>query len=139
MRVVSATTKESPMPLDVFRMQPNLASLPLHLFLSEHVPALTHAARLLGGQKGGRLVLDLIDDLQRNPAVSRRGLRLAHRILDLLQLEHVEDPDRDEGGYFAAIDPSDPVVTEICVLSDGFAAALRALEAQRAVSHILAA
>ena len=127
------------MPLDVSRMQPNLARLPLHLFLSEHAPALAHAVRLLGGQRGGRLFSDLIDDLQRNPAVSRRGLRLAHQILDLLQLEHVDNPDREEGGYFTAIDPSDPVVTEICVLSDGFATALRAIEVQRMGSHVLAA
>lgn len=127
------------MPLDISRIQTNLARLPLHLFLSEHAPALAHAVRLLGGQKGSRLVSDLIDDLQRNPAVSRRGVRLAHQILDLLQLEHVGDPDREEGGYFTAIDPSDPVVTEICVLSDGFATALRAVQAQRAGSHALAA
>lgn len=45
-------------------------------------------------------------------------------MLDILSLEHVDDFDRPEAGYFAAIDPADPVVANICLLTDGLRAAL---------------
>lgn len=121
------------MPFDAYRR-----STPLQDFLSGHADPLTHAARLLGGSRGAGLVSDLIDDLQRNPSLSRRGMRIAQQILDLLQLEHVGDPDRDESGYFASIDTCDPAVSEICLLSDRFATALQAAMAHRSVPQIAA-
>lgn len=126
------------MPFDAYRRCPSIAPSPLQNFLSNYSNALTHAARLLGGSRGAKLVADLMDDLQRNPSLSRRGMRLAQQILDLLQLEHVGDPDREEAAYFAAIDPCDPVVSEICLLSDGFAAAVQAAFAQKEASLIAA-
>lgn len=126
------------MPFDAYRRFPEIAPSPLQTFLSAHSDALTNAARLLGGGRGARLVSDLTDDLQRNPALSRRGMRLAQQILDLLQLEHVGDPDREEAGYFAAIDPSDPVVAEICLLCDSFATTLQAAMTHRSVPQIAA-
>lgn len=126
------------MPFDSYRRSPRVAPSPLQNFLSDQSDALTHAARLLGGGRGLKLVADLMDDLQRNPSLSRRGMRLAQQILDLLQLEHVGDPDREEAGYFAAIDPCDPVVSDICLLSDGFATALQAAITNRSASKIAA-
>ena len=126
------------MPFDAYRRCTSIAPSPLQNFLSDHSDALTHAARMLGGGRGARLVADLMDDLLRNPSLSRRGMRIAQQILDLLQLEHVGDPDREDAVYFAAIDPSDPVVSEICLLCDGFAAALLGATTCRSVPQIAA-
>ena len=50
---------------------------------------------------------------------------------DLLSLEHVGDPDRTESGYFAAIDIYDPIIDDICLLTDGLRTAIAALPARQ--------
>lgn len=45
-------------------------------------------------------------------------------LLSLLMLENVHDPERPEAGFFALIDPADPAIEEICLLTDGFRNAL---------------
>lgn len=46
-------------------------------------------------------------------------------LLAILTLEHVHDCDRDESGYFAEIDPADPIVEDICLLADGLRDVMR--------------
>jgi len=57
--------------------------------------------------------------------LSRRTFGLLSALGDILFLKHVDDPGKAQSGYFAAIDPADPVIEELCLLADGFAEALR--------------
>ncbi|MEQ3672352.1 hypothetical protein [Pseudophaeobacter sp.] len=63
--------------------------------------------------------------LSRELAPSRRTAGLLKQLREILFLEHVDDPGRIESGVFAAIDPADPVVEDICLLAEGLAQALR--------------
>ena len=99
----------------------------IHRFISAHRDALRNAARLLGGYNAIHLVDGIVDALDREHQPSRRTTDLLHDLEDLLALENVGDPDRVESGYFAMIDPSDPAVEEICLLTDQFREALHAL------------
>jgi len=49
---------------------------------------------------------------------------------DLLTLQNVGDPEREECGYFADIDPADSVVEDICLLSDGLLGILTQTDAE---------
>ena len=51
--------------------------------------------------------------------LTRRHHRELDALEDLLSLRHVHDEDRIEAARFAAIDPCDPAVEEICMLLDG--------------------
>lgn len=53
--------------------------------------------------------------------LSRRTTGLLSQLKDILFLEHVDNPERVESGFFAAINPADPVVEDICLLADGLA------------------
>lgn len=102
------------------------AILPIHGLIETHQNALRHAAWLLGGSDGANLVDKISDALSRELVPSLRTIGLLIRLKDILFLEHVDDPNRPESGYFAAIDPADPVVEEICMLADSLAMAFRA-------------
>ena len=99
----------------------------IHRFISAHRDALRNAARLLGGYDATHLVDSIVDALDREYQPSRRTVGLLHDLEDLLALENVGDPDLAESGYFAVINPSDPVVEEICLLTDQFREAFHAL------------
>lgn len=101
------------------------ATFPIHRFIEEHQDALHHAAHLLGGKAGADIVHKISGALSRELAPSRRTAGLLKQLRDILFLERVDDPDRVESGFFAAIDPADPVVEDICLLADGLAQALR--------------
>ncbi|WP_281968660.1 hypothetical protein [Roseovarius nanhaiticus] len=101
--------------------------LPIQQFFEEHSAALRNAARLLGGGEGISLVDEIVDALSRDDDLPRRTIGLLHELEDLLALEHVGDPDRSESEHFAAIDIFDPVVEEICLLTDGLNSAIAAL------------
>ncbi|WP_299362714.1 hypothetical protein [uncultured Paracoccus sp.] len=60
----------------------------------------------------------IADEVPRAPVITRRQHRLLLELLDILSLEHVDNPDRDECHHFARIDPADPVVEEICLPTD---------------------
>jgi hypothetical protein len=45
-------------------------------------------------------------------------------LLEILSLERVQDSESEECARFAAINPCDPVVEEICALTDGLREAL---------------
>ena len=97
---------------------------PLRAFIDQHRDALCDAAALLGGPRGTRIARTVIDGLAGSLAPSRRVLRALDQLRDLLTLEHVHDPDREEAAYFAAIDPADACVEEICLLADGLCDAI---------------
>ena len=109
------------------------AATPLYVFVQHHRQGLWHAAGLLGGKGGQRLVDEFITALAARPGLSPRAIRLLKRLLRLLSLEDVAVPDSVEAGCFAAIDPADPAVEEICLLTDGLReAATQTVAASRA-------
>ena len=104
------------------------AVLQLLLFLSTYRLGLENAATLLGGPIAARRVRGLIDTLSvPKPTMTRwisRELVALHR---LLSLEDVADFDRPEAHFFSLLDPADPAVAEICLLTDGLTDCLRSL------------
>jgi hypothetical protein len=110
---------------------------PIHRFFDEHHEALRNTARLLGGSAAINLVDKLIDALSSSHDLSRRTIKHLEDLEELLALENVGDPDRAEAGYFAAIDILDPVVDEICLLTDSLRSAIAVLpEPQRPVPTV---
>lgn len=102
---------------------------PLRRFATEHRDALLHAAGLLGGMRGVRTAISVLDGLQAGRPASRSLRRDVDRLRALLHLDDVHDPDGVEAVCFAAFDPTDPTVEEICLLADGFDEAIAASEA----------
>lgn len=88
-------------------------------FISAHQEGLWHAARLLGGYESARLVDRCVELLAQDQRVRPRTAVMLSQILSLLSLDNVDDPDLPYVGFFAVIDPSDPVIEEICLLTDG--------------------
>ena len=97
----------------------------IHGFVEKYHDGLQNAGYLLAGNDGVSLVENISDALSREMMPSRRTMGLLSKLKDILFLKHVDEPDQPESGYFAAIDPADPVVEEICLLAEGFAEALR--------------
>ena len=97
---------------------------PVISFVSAHYEGLWHAARLLGGVEAARLVDRCTALLVQDRRVTPRTRIMLGQILAILGLDQVDDPDLPYGGYFAQIDPLDPVVEEICLLTDGLRDAL---------------
>ena len=93
------------------------------LFSTSHL-AIWHAARLLGGYESARLVDRCFGALERDKALTNRVQIMLGQILDTLSLEENLRIDQPYMGYFAAIDPSDPVVEEICLLTDALREAI---------------
>ena len=108
----------------MFHMNIAAALLVLLAWLSEHAEALMNASALLGGPRAFSRTARLLDDLRREPALNTRVRRELQALRDLLALEHVDDPERDESAWFALIDPADPVVYDLCMLRDGLEALL---------------
>jgi hypothetical protein len=112
-------------------MTPNTfaaAMLQLLTFFSTYRDGLANAAEMLGGPVAARRVHNLVDALSvQQPRMTRwmgRELVALHR---LLTLQDVGDFDRPESYYFSLIDPADPAVADICLLTDGFSDCLRSL------------
>jgi hypothetical protein len=101
-----------------FPAQPQeFISDPILTFVSAHYEGLWHAARLLGGYEAARLV-DRCRDLLVMDGVPTSCTRLMLcQILSVLSLKTVDDPASPYMGYFASIDPLDPIIEEICLLT----------------------
>ncbi|WGT52616.1 hypothetical protein [Thioclava nitratireducens] len=99
-------------------------------FLTENRQALREAATLLGGPQAARRVAALTRDLAQPTPISRTLWRQLQWVSDLLTLELVDDLDSLEAGYFADLDPNDPVVEEICLLTDQYTDRLADLQAE---------
>lgn len=113
------------------------AAAPVRRFVWEHRDSLWHAAHLLGGYDAAKKVGHLAEALAQQACLSRRTKCLLEDLLELLRLEHVGNPDRPEMEYFAAIDPNDSAVDEICVLTDGLSRAIDVMQArERDLDHI---
>jgi hypothetical protein len=97
-------------------------------FVADHQSALWHAARLRGGYEASRLVDRCVELLEQERAITNRSLMILNQLLALLA---GEDPELPLMGFFAAIDPTDPIVEEICLLSDGLRCVLAKAEMSR--------
>jgi hypothetical protein len=86
---------------------------PLRDYVSEHQDGLAHAASLLAGRRGIRCVTRVVETLSCSHRLTRMPKKDLNDLLAILMLEHVHDCDRDEAGYFAEIDPADPIVEDI--------------------------
>ena len=87
-------------------------------FVSDHQEGLATAAELLGGRRAFGRLLRFMDGLRRNVLSTRQIERELSVLLDLLNLEHVGDPDRDESALFAALNPDSEEATDIMLLMD---------------------
>lgn len=98
-------------------------------FFSLNYEPLQNAALLLGGAPALRRVQSLFDDLSLNKSLTRLAKRNLVELHKVLSLHYVSDPERLECSLFAEIDPSDPVVEDICCLTDGLLDHMRAIDA----------
>lgn len=98
---------------------------------------LANAAALLAGKDGARLVSRLHDAISRGATRASSTRRDLFDLLDILALEHVDDETRPEAAYFAGIDPCDPVVEEICLLTDQLREALDMADLERPLASRL--
>lgn len=103
----------------------------LRRFIDDNVDALTNAASLLAGAKGRRIITIIVEGLQNSAQPSGRTMRALRDLLSILSLENVHDEMSDECGFFAAIDPCDPAVADICLLTDGLRTAMQEALAQK--------
>lgn len=101
----------------------------LFLFLSENNEGLQNAALVLGGGKALKRVQYLLDRLTLNQQLNRRACLDLVALHELFTLKYVGDPLRLETALFAEIDPMDPMVEEICLLTDGLEDHMRAVDA----------
>lgn len=91
----------------------------LRRFIEANFTALQHAAELLAGRRGAKVVTTIVEGLQDGSTVNRRTWHALRDLLGILTLEHVHDDTRVEAMLFAQIDLVDPVVEDICLLTDG--------------------
>lgn len=96
-------------------------------FLLSHMDQLIDAAGVLGGQPAVRRTARLLEDVSTATALNRRLSRELVGLHRLLSLQAVDEPDSLEAGCFSEIDPSSPVVEQICLLTDQFRDHLEAL------------
>ena len=105
---------------------PSPALQDLRAFAAEHSDALACAAALLGAAPGVRTAFTAVDGLADPDVPTAHTMRALDELLDLLMLEHVHEAHRIEAACFAALDPDEPIVEEICLLADGLTDVLTA-------------
>ena len=118
--------------MNVIHHKPNKKQLTPQQFAAKPVIALFkkshseiwHSARLLGGFEASRLVDQCVGALEQDAAITNRVRIMLDQILKMLSLDEVDDPNQHFMAYFAVIDPLDPVVEEICLLTDSLRAAI---------------
>ncbi len=123
--------------IDFVRVRPGQALLLRRLRLSTPGESSYERQRhLLGGYAAACEVERLAAALATGASPDRGTCRRLQNLLDLLMLENVHDPERVEMGHFAAIDPADPCVAEICLLAEGLADAMASWrQAQRTAAR----
>lgn len=90
----------------------------LRAYFDENEEGLGHAAVLLGGRRGARLINAIREALSQPRPITRR---LRSQLLDLrrlLFLEHAYDENWGDDACFVLLEPDDPIVPEICLLAD---------------------
>ena len=107
------------------------ALMNLRLFIDAHCAALQNAAELLAGRRGTKVISTIAVGLQNASSPDRRTWHALRDLLGILTLEHVHDDTRVEAMLFAQIDLADPVIEDICLLTDGLRDVLEPLVADQ--------
>ncbi len=102
-------------PFDM-RVAAEAVRTPLHDFVEKNAPALRNAAAMIGGRGAVQTVNRLFDDLSTKPGI---GVHTQRRVDRLLRLFELDDAGVDNDFFLTIIDPTDPMVEEICLLADG--------------------
>ena len=97
----------------------------LRAYFQDHDEALGHAAVLLGGRRGARLINAVREALSHHRPFTRRLRRQLLELRNLLVLEYAYNDDWGDGPDLALLEPDDPIVPEICLLADGLEQALQ--------------
>ena len=105
------------------------ATKALLLFLSQNYEGLQNAALVLGGGLALKRVQYLLDHLNTSRELNRRARLDLVALHEPFTLKYVGDPERLETALFAEIDPSDPMVEDICLLTDELEDHMRAIDA----------
>lgn len=95
------------------------------VYFQDNDEALGHAAVLLGGRRGARLINAVREALSHHRPFTRRLRRQLLELRNLLFLEYAHNDDWGDGTGFALLEPDDPIVPEICFLADGLEQALQ--------------
>jgi hypothetical protein len=111
-----------------------VSATPIHDLIERRGEALWEAALLLGGQEAARSVGEVIDHLDHEARPCRRCRTLLGDLLEILSLKHAHDFDRPEAAFLAAVDPADPIVEDLCLLTDELREALDAQDTIDALS-----
>ena len=98
---------------------------PFRAYFQDNDEALGHAAVLLGGRRGARLINVVREALSHHRPFTRRLRRQLLELRNLLFLEYAYNDDWGDGTGFALLEPDDPIVPEICFLADGLEQALQ--------------
>lgn len=94
-------------------------------YFQDNDEALGHAAVLLGGRRGARLINAVREALSQHRPFTRRLRRQLLELRNLLFLEYAYKDDWGDGTGFALLEPDDPIVPEICLLADALEQALQ--------------
>jgi len=90
----------------------------VNAFLAQFDLDLQNAVLLLGGAPALMRLQRFRRSLSSANDKTIRLRRELHWLHDLLSLENVGDYETEEAGFFAMIEPEDPVVWNICMLTD---------------------
>ncbi len=93
-------------------------------YFQDNDEALGHAAVMLGGRRGARLINAVREAMDCHGPFTRRLRRQLLELRNLLFLEYAYNDDWGDGSGFALLEPDDPIVPEICLLADGLEQAL---------------
>ncbi|QIE45825.1 hypothetical protein G5B38_09965 [Pseudohalocynthiibacter aestuariivivens] len=80
--------------------------------------ALEYASLLLAGPQAVKQLQSLLEEIFRAAKVCRRLQEEITRTYEMLSLTHIHDPDRVEATNFKELDPSDPFVEELSLMTN---------------------
>jgi hypothetical protein len=94
-------------------------------YFQDNDEALGHAAVVLGGRRGARLINSVREALDHHKPFTGRLRRQLLELRNLLFLEYAYNADWSDDTGFALLELDDPIVPEICLLADGLEQALQ--------------
>ena len=94
-------------------------------FFEARYDALASGAAVFASRKGARIVEESRSGLEQPGPTSRWMAARLLKLFDILALRNVHDDESEEASRFASIDPADPIVEDLCPLTDELRQALR--------------
>lgn len=87
-------------------------------FLADKGPALAYFAYILGGGSASGSVFCLIDAVRTARCLTRSHVRDLERLLELVFLDDLPDPERAEAALFKVFPPDSGIIQEVCFLAE---------------------